>query len=85
MSVKKMAANVLRPSPSISATPRLQTAFQPQKQTGLDDHLHYEGLSAAGSIVSCRDAACQAIFTLRGKPLNVCNLNRDALYKNIEL
>jgi len=44
-----------------------------------------EGQSAAGSIVSCRDVATQAIFTLRGKPLNVCDLNRDVMYKNEEL
>jgi topoisomerase IV subunit B len=44
-----------------------------------------EGQSAAGSIVSCRDVATQAIFTLKGKPLNVCELERDALYKNDEL
>jgi DNA gyrase/topoisomerase IV subunit B len=44
-----------------------------------------EGQSAGGSIVSCRDVTTQAIFTLRGKPLNVCDLNRDALYKNEEL
>jgi len=44
-----------------------------------------EGQSAAGSIVSCRDVATQAIFTLKGKPLNVCDLKRDAMYKNDEL
>ena len=44
-----------------------------------------EGQSAAGSIVSCRDPNTQAIFTLKGKPLNVCDLNRDAIYKNDEL
>jgi topoisomerase IV subunit B len=44
-----------------------------------------EGQSAAGSIVSCRDVNTQAIFTLKGKPLNVCDLKRDALYKNDEL
>jgi topoisomerase-4 subunit B len=44
-----------------------------------------EGNSASGSIVSCRDVLTQAIFTLKGKPLNVCELNRDAIYKNDEL
>ena len=44
-----------------------------------------EGQSAAGSIVSCRDVATQAVFTLRGKPLNVCGLERDVMYKNEEL
>jgi topoisomerase IV subunit B len=44
-----------------------------------------EGQSAAGSIVSCRDVNMQAIFALRGKPLNVCDLQRDVMYKNEEL
>ncbi|OGV62881.1 MAG: DNA topoisomerase IV [Lentisphaerae bacterium RIFOXYC12_FULL_60_16] len=44
-----------------------------------------EGLSAAGSLTSCRDPHTQAVFTLKGKPLNVCDLGRDALYKNTEL
>lgn len=44
-----------------------------------------EGQSAAGSIVSCRDVATQAIFTLKGKPLNVWDLKRDAIYKNDEM
>ena len=44
-----------------------------------------EGQSAAGSIVSCRDVSTQAIFVLRGKPLNVWDLKRDVVYKNDEL
>jgi DNA gyrase subunit B/topoisomerase-4 subunit B len=44
-----------------------------------------EGQSAAGSIVSCRDVENQAIFVLKGKPLNVWDLKRDAVYKNDEL
>ena len=44
-----------------------------------------EGQSAAGSIVSCRDVTTQAIYTLKGKPMNVCDLKREAIYKNDEL
>jgi topoisomerase-4 subunit B len=44
-----------------------------------------EGQSAAGSMVSSRDPNTQAIFVLKGKPLNVAELNRDAIYKNEEL
>ncbi|MGY8674817.1 MAG: toprim domain-containing protein [Verrucomicrobiia bacterium] len=44
-----------------------------------------EGQSAAGSIVSTRDPNLQAIFTLKGKPLNTCDLRRDAIYKNDEM
>jgi len=44
-----------------------------------------EGQSAAGSMVSCRDPNNQAIFTLKGKPMNVAELKRDAIYKNDEL
>ena len=44
-----------------------------------------EGQSAAGSIVSCRDVTAQAIFVLKGKPLNVWDLKRDIVYKNDEM
>ncbi len=44
-----------------------------------------EGVSAAGSITSCRDVMTQAIFTLRGKPMNVWDLKRDVMYKNDEM
>ena len=44
-----------------------------------------EGQSAAGSITSCRDVNTQAVFVLRGKPLNVWDLKRDVMYKNDEL
>ena len=44
-----------------------------------------EGQSAAGSMVSSRNPQKQAIFTLKGKPLNVAELKRDAIYKNDEL
>ncbi|MBN2703844.1 MAG: type IIA DNA topoisomerase subunit B [Pontiellaceae bacterium] len=57
-----------------------------EKEKGLETQIFItEGQSAAGSLVSCRDANNQAIFTLKGKPLNVCDLKRDALYKNVEI
>ncbi len=43
-----------------------------------------EGLSAGGTLTQCRDAEKQAVFFLRGKPLNVHGQNRDALYNNKE-
>ena len=57
-----------------------------KREKGQDTQIFItEGQSAAGSLVSCRDVNTQAIFTLKGKPLNVADLNRDSLYKNDEL
>ena len=44
-----------------------------------------EGDSASGSITTSRDANTQAVFSLRGKPLNTYNTNKSALYRNEEL
>ena len=44
-----------------------------------------EGESASASIVSSRDPLRQAIFSLRGKPLNVHGMKIDQLYKNEEM
>lgn len=44
-----------------------------------------EGDSASASIVASRDPLTQAVFSLRGKPLNVHGLKRDQLYKNEEM
>jgi topoisomerase-4 subunit B len=44
-----------------------------------------EGHSAAGSMMASRDVYTQAVFSLRGKPLNCFGTKRDALYKNNEL
>ncbi len=43
-----------------------------------------EGKSAGGTLGNARDAMNQAVFFLRGKPLNTCGLNKDVLYKNEE-
>ncbi len=44
-----------------------------------------EGQSAAGSIVSSRDPFTQAVFSLKGKPLNVFGQKMTTLYKNEEM
>ena len=44
-----------------------------------------EGDSAGGSMVQSRDVDTQAIFALKGKPLNTYGQKRDAIYKNEQL
>ncbi len=44
-----------------------------------------EGQSAAGSIVSSRDPMTQAVFSLKGKPMNVLGQKLNILYKNEEM
>ena len=44
-----------------------------------------EGDSAGGVMVQCRDVFTQAIFALKGKPLNCHGMKRDAIYRNEEL
>ena len=43
-----------------------------------------EGLSASGSITESRDANTQAVFSLRGKPLNCYGLTKKVVYENEE-
>ena len=43
-----------------------------------------EGDSASGSITSARDANTQAVFSLRGKPLNCFGLTKKIVYENEE-
>lgn len=43
-----------------------------------------EGDSASGTITKVRDAETQAVFSLRGKPLNTFGLTREVVYKNEE-
>jgi topoisomerase IV subunit B len=86
-SIKKMARERARAT-SIRVPQLKDCRIHFNKRTGQgDDSMIFitEGQSAAGSIVNCRDVNCQAIFTMRGKPLNVCDLQRDVMYKNEEL
>ncbi|MBO4986999.1 MAG: type IIA DNA topoisomerase subunit B [Paludibacteraceae bacterium] len=43
-----------------------------------------EGLSASGSITKSRDVRTQAVFSLRGKPLNSFGLSKSVVYENEE-
>ena len=43
-----------------------------------------EGLSASGSITKSRDVNTQAVFSLRGKPLNSFGLTKKVVYENEE-
>lgn len=43
-----------------------------------------EGDSASGSITKSRDVTSQAVFSLRGKPLNTHGLTRKVVYENEE-
>lgn len=44
-----------------------------------------EGDSASASVVSSRNPFTQAVFSLRGKPMNVFGMKMDQLYKNEEM
>jgi topoisomerase-4 subunit B len=43
-----------------------------------------EGDSAAGSLTACRDVQTQAVFALKGKPLNTHGLSKKVIYENEE-
>lgn len=43
-----------------------------------------EGDSASGSITKARDVATQAVFSLRGKPLNCYDMTKKVVYQNEE-
>ena len=43
-----------------------------------------EGDSASGSITKARNVQTQAVFSLRGKPLNCFNLSKKVVYENEE-
>ena len=87
MDVKKLARE--RSKAITLRIPQLKdckTHYDKKKGKGRESMVFItEGQSAAGSIVSCRDVTTQAIFVLKGKPLNVWDLKRDIVYKNDEL
>lgn len=56
-----------------------------KKEARLDSTLFItEGDSASGSITKSRNVNTQAVFSLRGKPLNSYNMNKKIVYENEE-
>lgn len=56
------------------------------EKCGMDSMIFLtEGQSASGSIVTCRDPLTQAVFSLKGKPMNCFGKKRDLIYTNEEL
>ena len=43
--------------------------------------VYYRGDSASGSITKSRDVATQAVFSLKGKPLNCYGLTKKVVYE----
>jgi topoisomerase-4 subunit B len=59
--------------------------FQDKKENAPETTLFItEGDSASGSITKSRDPNTQAVFSLRGKPLNSYSLTRKVVYENEE-
>ncbi|MFL5739989.1 MAG: DNA topoisomerase IV subunit B [Flavisolibacter sp.] len=59
-----------------------QEFFATQKETTV---FITEGDSASGSITKARDVETQAVFSLRGKPLNCFGMSKKIVYENEEL
>lgn len=58
---------------------------EPESDPRLDTAIFItEGDSASGSITKSRDASTQAVFSLRGKPLNCFGLTKKVVYDNEE-
>lgn len=64
----------------------LNNASQSHREEGENSMIFLtEGDSAAGSITKTRDPNYQAVFALRGKPMNVQGRKREYIYNNEEL
>ena len=59
--------------------------FDDKNEKGVESVIFItEGDSASGSITKSRDVATQAVFSLRGKPLNCFGLTKKVVYENEE-
>jgi topoisomerase IV subunit B len=62
-----------------------RTHFDSNEERGSESTLFItEGDSASGSITKSRDVNTQAVFSLRGKPLNTFGLTKKVVYENEE-
>lgn len=67
------------------APPKQRKGEEDANDPRLDSSLFItEGNSASGSITKCRDVNLQAVFSLRGKPLNCFGLTKKVVYENEE-
>ena len=67
------------------APPKQRKGEEDVNDPRLDSSLFItEGNSASGSITKCRDVNLQAVFSLRGKPLNCFGLTKKVVYENEE-
>ena len=84
--VKKEAKEAARKVAIKSRTSRIANTTKATKNAGGESTIFItEGPSAAGSMVAARDVTTQAIFGLKGVPLNVFGKTKAAIYKNAEL
>lgn len=59
--------------------------FDDKNEKGVESQIFItEGDSASGSITKSRDVSTQAVFSLRGKPLNCFGLTKKVVYENEE-
>jgi len=59
--------------------------FDDKNEKGVESMIFItEGDSASGSITKSRDVSTQAVFSLRGKPLNCFGLTKKVVYENEE-
>ena len=67
------------------AAPKLRKGEEEVEDPRFDSSIFItEGDSASGSITKCRNVNTQAVFSLRGKPLNCFGLTKKVVYENEE-
>jgi len=85
--IRKLAKDSARKTKLVNKKLRDCRAHYGTKHKRADESTLFvtEGDSASGSITKTRDVETQAVFSLRGKPLNCFGLSRKITYENEEL